>query len=61
MAIVPSWLMPAFLAFGPLFVVIAPGRTYAMVGAMMLSLGLVSLFVRTMRAEKEIERLKGSD
>ena len=57
MTIIPTWLMPAFLAFGPLYVVIAPNRIQAMVGGLMLSFALVTLFVRTIRLEKEVQRL----
>jgi hypothetical protein len=56
----PTWLMPAFLAFGPLFAVTAPNRIYAMAGAIMLAFALLTLFVRTMQLEKEVARLQGS-
>ena len=45
----PQWLMPATLSFGPVFIVIGLSGTtltstrFSYVGAIMVSLGLVSL------------------
>ena len=47
--ILPQWLMPAILAFGPVFIVIGltgvslSSTIFSYVGAVMVSLGLVSL------------------
>ena len=59
MQIIPNWLLPAFLGFGPLYIVIAPNRTQAMFAALMLSLAVVSLFVKTMRLERDLAKVKG--
>jgi len=45
----PQWLMPATLSFGPVFIAIGASGTsltstyYSYAGALMVSLGLVSL------------------
>ena len=54
MQLIPSWLLPAFLVFGPLYIVIAPSRPQAMVGALMLSLGVTALFVKVTRLERDM-------
>ena len=60
----PNWLMPAFLSFGAIFIVIGLSGTYSLillfsfVGALMLSLGLITLFVKVQHLEKEIKKLK---
>ena len=55
---IPIWLLPTFLAFGPLYIVIAPSRTQAMIGAIMLGTGAITLFLRMMSIEKELASLR---
>jgi len=60
---VPNWLMPALLSFGSIFIVIGPSRAsslsyVALVGALMLSVGLCALFIKVQNLEKEIKVLK---
>ncbi len=60
----PQWLMPATLSFGPVFIAIgAAGTTltstnFSFVGAIMVSLGLVSLWKQVIDLEKEIREQK---
>lgn len=62
---VPTWLMPTFLSFGSIFIVIglsgASSFSYfamAMTGALMLSAGLCALFIKVQSLEKEIKELR---
>ena len=63
----PQALMPAGLAFGPVFIVIglqgitltSERASYA--GALMLSFGLLSLFRQVMDLEKDIREQKSRD
>ncbi len=60
----PQWLMPATLSFGPVFIVIGLSGTsltstyYSYAGALMVSLGLVSLWKQVIDLEKEIREQK---
>ncbi len=62
--ILPQWLMPAILAFGPVFIVIGQQGTtltserasYA--GALMVSFGLLSLWRQVIDLEKDIREQK---
>ncbi len=60
----PQWLMPATLSFGPVFIVIGLSGTtltstrFSYVGAIMVSLGLVSLWKQVIDLEKEIREQK---
>ena len=60
----PQWLMPATLSFGPVFIVIGLSGTtlsttiISYVGAIMVSLGLVSLWKHVIDLEKEIREQK---
>ena len=58
-----TWLMPAFLSFGSIFIVLGLSGTssfsyFALAGALMLSVGLVALFIKVQSLEKEIKELK---
>ncbi len=60
---VPTWLMPALLSFGSIFIVLGLSGVssfsyFAMVGALMLSFGLCALFIKVQSLEKEIKELK---
>ncbi len=60
---VPTWLMPTFLSFGSIFIVIGLSGAssfsyFAMTGALMLSAGLCALFIKVQSLEKEIKELK---
>ena len=60
---VPNWLMPALLSFGSLFIVLGLSGAssfsyFAIVGALMLSVGLCALFIKVQNLEKEIKELK---
>ena len=60
----PNWLMPAFLSFGSVFIVIGLSGTlsyFALIGALMLSLGLCTLFIKVQNLEKEIKVLKSKN
>ncbi len=60
----PQWLMPATLSFGPVFIAIGASGTsltstnFSFVGAIMVSLGLVSLWKQVIDLEKEIREQK---
>ena len=60
----PQWLMPATLSFGPVFMAIGLSGTtltstnFSYVGAIMVSLGLVSLWKQVIDLEKEIREQK---
>ncbi len=60
----PQWLMPATLSFGPVFIVLGLSGTsltstyYSYAGALMVSLGLVSLWKQVIGLEKEIREQK---
>ncbi len=60
----PQWLMPATLSFGPVFMAIGLSRTtltctnFSYVGAIMVSLGLVSLWKQVIDLEKDIKEQK---
>ncbi len=60
----PQWLMPATLSFGPVFIVLGLSGTsltstyYSYAGALMVSLGLVSLWKQVIDLEKEIREQK---
>jgi hypothetical protein len=60
----PVWLMPAFLTFGPFFIAISMIGTRlnvlvpTIIGAVMLSSGLATLFIKVMELEKEINEMK---
>ena len=64
---VPNWLMPALLSFGSIFIVIGLsgassfGFFGALVGALMLSYGLVGIFIKVQSLEKEIRELKAKN
>ncbi len=55
----PQWLMPATLSFGPVFIAIGAAGTslastnFSFVGAIMVSLGLVSLWKQVIDLEKD--------
>ena len=56
-------LMPALLSFGSIFIVLGLSGTSsfsysALAGALMLSVGLVALFIKVQSLEKEIKELK---
>ncbi len=63
----PQALMPATLALGPVFMAIgAAGTTltstnFSFVGAIMVSLGLVSLWRQVIDLEKDIREQKSRD
>ncbi len=65
--ILPQWLMPAILAFGPIFIVVGlsgvslSSTIFSYVGAVMVSLGLVSLRRQIIDLEKEIREQKSRD
>ncbi len=65
--ILPQWLMPAILAFGPIFMVIGltgvslSSTIFSYVGAVMVSLGLVSLRRQIIDLEKDIREQKSRD
>ncbi len=65
--ILPQWLMPAILAFGPVFIVIGlsgasvSSTIISYVGAVMVSLGLVSLRRQIIELEKDIREQKSRD
>ncbi len=60
----PQWLMPATLSFGPVFIVIGlQGTTLtseraSYAGALMVSLGLLSLWKQVIDLEKDIREQK---
>ncbi len=60
----PQWLMPATLSFGPVFIVLGLSGTslkstyYSYAGALMVSLGLVSLWKQVIDLEKDIREQK---
>ncbi len=60
----PQALMPAALAFGPVFIVIGLSGTslsstnFSYVGAIMVSLGLISLWKQVIDLEKDIREQK---
>ncbi len=60
----PQWLMPATLSFGPVFMAIGLSGTtltstnFSYVGAIMVSLGLVSLWKQVIDLEKDIREQK---
>ena len=60
----PQALMPATLAFGPVFIVIGLSGTtltstrFSYVGAIMVSLGLISLWKQVIDLEKDIREQK---
>ncbi len=60
----PQWLMPATLSFGPVFIAIGASGTsltstnFSVVGAIIVSLGLVSLWKQVIDLEKEIREQK---
>ena len=60
----PQWLMPATLSFSPVFIVIGLSGTtltstrFSYVGAIMVSLGLVSLWKQVIDLEKDIREQK---
>ncbi len=60
----PQWLMPATLSFGPVFIVLGLSGTsltstrFSYAGALMVSLGLVSLWKQVIDLEKEIREQK---
>ena len=60
----PQWLMPATLSFGPVFIVIGLSGTtltstrFSYVGAIIVSLGLVSIWKQVIDLEKEIREQK---
>ena len=59
-----QWLMPATLSFGPVFMAIGLSGTtltstnFSYVGAIMVSLGLVSLWKQVIDLEKDIREQK---
>jgi len=65
--ILPQWLMPAILAFGPVFIVIGVtgasllSTIFSYVGAIMVSLGLVSLRRQVIGLEKDIREQSSRD
>ena len=65
--ILPQWLMPAILAFGPVFIVIGlsgvslSSTIFSYVGAIMVSLSLLSLWKQVTDLEKEIREQKSRD
>jgi len=65
--ILPQWLMPAILAFGPIIIVIGlsgvslPSTIFSYVGAIMVSLSLLSLWKQVTDLEKEIREQKSRD
>ncbi len=65
--ILPKWLMPAILAFGPVFIVIGlsgvslSNTIISYVGAVMVYLGLVSMMRQKIDLEKEIREQKSRD
>ena len=60
----PQWLMPATLSFGPVFIAIGASGTsltstnVSYGGALMVSLGLVSLWKQVIDFEKDIREQK---
>jgi len=60
----PQWLMPATLSFGPVFIVLGLSGTsltstyFSYGGALMVSLGLVSLWRQVIDLEKDIREQK---
>jgi predicted membrane metal-binding protein len=62
--ILPQWLMPSILAFGPVFIVIGltgvsiSSTIFSYVGAVMVSLSLVSLRKQIIDLEKDIREQK---
>jgi len=60
----PQWLMPPTLSFGPVFIAIGASGTsltstnFSYVGAIMVSLGLVSLWKQVIDLEKDIREQK---
>ncbi len=63
----PQWLMPAILAFGPVFMVIGvtgaslSSTIFSYVGAVMVSLGLLSLWKQVFDIEKDIREQKSQN
>ena len=65
--ILPQWLMPAILSFGPLAIVIGlsgaslSSTIFSYVGTITVSLGLVSIWKQVIDLEKDIREQKSRD